>query len=97
MIRTICGRGHELRGPQDRLTDGKCRHCHRENQRKLALKQRDGLAIVNAAAERRLTPREVIDFLAQAPAEMVRHWQALDPYSMDKLRESLAELAGAET
>lgn len=93
----ICGRGHELRGPQDRLADGiSCRHCHRENQRAYSTRQRNGMAILKTAEEHRLTAREVIEFIANAPAELIRHWQCMDPWAAEQLRLKLDELAKAD-
>jgi hypothetical protein len=57
------------------------------------MRQRDGLAILNTAAERRLTAREVIEFIATAPPELIRHWWCMDPWAMQQLRAKLAELA----
>jgi DNA-binding transcriptional MerR regulator len=89
----VCGRGHELRGPQDRLSNGVgCRHCHRENQRAYSLRQRHGLAILATAEQHRLSAREVIEFLATAPPELIRHWQAMDPEAAKQLREKIGEL-----
>jgi hypothetical protein len=91
----ICGNGHHIRGPEDKLNDDTCRHCHNDRQRRHAERQKDGIALVRKASDRGLTARQALEFIAYAPIELLRHWEKLDPWAMQQIRDTIAARADA--
>lgn len=64
---TLCGRGHELHGPHDRLSDGQtCKVCHRENQARYRRRCRAGIALLAAVEGRGLSVGEAISLIQRA-------------------------------
>lgn len=60
----VCGRGHEIRGPEDLLTNGvTCRYCHREYQAKHAKRRKAGMALLHAAEGRGISVGEAIQLI----------------------------------
>ena len=88
----ICGRGHQIRGPHDKLRNGQCRHCHRENLKSYNQRRALGLSILRTAESRGMTAEEAVRVLADAPVELLRHLELLDPWLMKVVRERIAEL-----
>lgn len=56
----VCGKGHELRGPADRLTNGQCRECHRADLRAYNKRRTEGLALLRDVEQRATTIRSTM-------------------------------------
>jgi hypothetical protein len=90
---TMCGHGHEMRGPQDRLTNGSCRHCHRIYLRRSSKRRTEAAQIVKAAEARGLTATEALEIFADAPIEVLRMLSRADPVAMARVQRLIEELS----
>ncbi|TPG31750.1 hypothetical protein EAH80_22790 [Mycobacterium hodleri] len=68
-----CGRGHEIRGPQDRLSDGyTCRYCHRENQTRYNHRRKAAVELLHAAEGRGMTVADALALIRHAPVRTIQ-------------------------
>ena len=60
---TVCGRGHEIHGSQDRIPNGTCKACHRENQTRYAKRRKAGVSLLHAVEGRGMSVSEAIQLI----------------------------------
>ena len=53
------------------------------------------MAIIHKAEEKGLTARQALQFIVDAPPELLRHWQKLDPWAMGEIHKILTEWSKA--
>lgn len=63
---SVCGNGHEIRLPKDRLPSGACAACNREAQKRYARRQRAGMALLAAVEGRGMQIGEAIALIQRA-------------------------------
>ncbi len=71
-----CGRGHEIRGPQDRTNSGQCAACHREDALKHQRKRKAGIALYDAVIARGMTVGEAISVIQKIDYWSIQKCQA---------------------